>query len=303
MALIQLFLKYLVGLFLLSFFIWRYLFRIKLPKDLTFEFSWFYVLLAISIIILHIYIIYRKIYPPNPPKNRVIIKLLEITYKINDYVYSVYTEIFSRVIDFYFVKVCLVNIGDFLIMNTGVSFRGKKYFVEKQYLYIFFNVIPRFIVVLCFSLDVCWFNRMEYFYIAVYLLILPLLLNVILFLLPHMAKALQEHVRYYVNVDKILLEPVIDNIQMCYYKFKWKDPNIEQKKELNLPHMENSFMFALDILSGCSEVNKLDEFKKIKLVNIFIHVLYVIAWGYTLFKVCFSLISLLICIYIFFTIF
>lgn len=81
MKTVQLFLKYLVGLLIISFFIWSYLLRDRLPKDLTFEFSLSYIVLAISMIILHIFLIYRKIYPPKELKksyNKIIVNITKV---------------------------------------------------------------------------------------------------------------------------------------------------------------------------------------------------------------------------------
>lgn len=289
MALIRLFLKYLIGLCIISFFIWLYLLRERLPKDLTFDFSLYYIVLAISMIILHIFLIYRKMYPPKAlPKNRVVLKLLSILLKLTDFLDSVYETIYLTIKELYIFRKFMIFIS------------GQLFFIERswpnQYIYIFLSIIPRFIVALCFFIDVCWFHRIEYFYIAVYLLILPLLLNIILYWVKKCAEDCRKEVLVYLIIDeKILLDPETSKT-FSVYSYKWKEPNMEQTALFTESYLINHDLFGSKILEGLLELMQFDSYKKTKLLSICLSLLYIIAWGYMIYKIIFSLILIVIAI-------
>lgn len=290
MALIRLFLKYLIALASMSFVFWRFFLRIRLPKDLTFEFSFYYIVLAIDIIILHIYIIYRKFYP-STGKLLIKLKIMPLVMFFIDSINDIYLKIYDYLKQYRLLTVVIERIADYFLLIP----------VEKlYYIYIIFNIIPRYLVALVFFIEVSYYNHMEYFYKSFFLLLLPILLKITLYYFKHWSDTMQSDIAEY--VDRHVEEVIIDNIEYYHITFKWKK-NITPPEGYDIDYFKYYDVFAARIRKGVLYINEASDGFKIKLAESLISCIYIVTWGYTLFKLFLSFISLLICINIFFSIF
>lgn len=211
---------------------------------------------------------------------------MSILLKFNDYLDSVYETIHVTLKELYIFRKCIMVLGDKLFCSNKA----------KTIYNIFLNIIPRFIVALCFFIDVCWFHRMEYFYIAVYLLILPLLLKIILYWLKKCGEDCRKEVLVYLILnEKILFDSETFTV-FSAYSYKWKDPNMEQTDLYNEFNLINHDLLGIKLLAGLLELMQFDSYKKTNLLSICISLLYIIAWGYIIYKIIFSLILIVIAI-------
>jgi hypothetical protein len=178
-----------------------------------------YLLLAFIGIIIIIFIIYNRLHLRVPRElpliltenniliyayiycNILIIFLLNIyNYKknssTNDFIKKLnhfYDEIIFTVFDF-------LDTFIWFWYKTRLTLLSKKFFYKafknynNQYkkLYIYVNIIPRFITIFFFCLDILYFQKLHYFYLALISLLIPLLFNIGMYcLLQYFTEALK----------------------------------------------------------------------------------------------------------------
>ena len=174
----QTFLQYLfvlLGFSLLCYYIWFRILRDRAPQIIPFETSWISFILVLIICLTYLYIIIR-IYQPKSP-HPYVLKLLEVIKKIY-YPLIVLDKVFkSNVV----IKKIIIKL---LFYGSLFTKKYKLYLYMNQNVFqlVFFH-LPKFILLFVFCLDVFYFNEIKLFYYFIWLTLLPILFDYILYLI------------------------------------------------------------------------------------------------------------------------
>ena len=154
-----------VGILMVSWIIWIRFIRERLPKDIPFDLSEIRFYLIAYACIIYLIIIYSLLSLREP--NIIIKKLVEILFlplvtfdkfiKNNKYITAKYIKFLEK-----YIKPKLVTTSWFVRLH-----------IENRY--IFITIVPRCILILILLVEVFYFKRIEIFYSAIILGILPLL--------------------------------------------------------------------------------------------------------------------------------
>ncbi len=163
----------------------------RLPKDIPKDHNIYWICFGICVISFHVFRLYSLLKKPNTEtsKNPIILKILQIVQpkisKILDFLQKGITWYFESLQTMY---VALAHRYSFIgiILETCCEILTK---YQTKYVHIWllciFDYFPRVIVAFFFFIDVCIYNRFYYFYNSIWLLIFPLLINVLFFSLKH----------------------------------------------------------------------------------------------------------------------
>ena len=174
----QTFLQYLfvlLGFSLLCYYIWFRILRDRAPQIIPFETSWISFLIVLIICLTYIYIIIR-IYKPKPP-HPYVLKLLEVIRKLY-YPIKVLNETFRTN---YQVKK-LVFIILFYFNIFVYKYQLFNYNNQKKFQILFFYG-PTFILLFIFVVDIFYFHQIKIFYYFLFLSILPMIFDYLLYLI------------------------------------------------------------------------------------------------------------------------
>jgi hypothetical protein len=137
------------------------------------------------------------------------------------------------------------------------------------------NALPRIIISIFFLVDVFYFHKFHYFYLSLYLLILPLLYRALSYiLLQHYITSMDAMNRY------LIIENVPNDDNKTLKKFSFVDPN---NSNSDLAEYLEYMYFPVASLPGL--FTKMDTFKEkiMDKVNPIVYLINIIGWGYLFF--------------------
>jgi hypothetical protein len=178
-------------LLFLMLYLWLRFFRERLPRDIPFNLTIILFIILCLICIGYLLIIIQMIKPRVPNKYILIIinKLVKIT-QIMDNVDSIIKNNtgFNTSLNTFFYKIIIL----FKLYKTN----------NNRYFYIILNLIPKVCLLLLFSLDIFFLKKMELFYKYIFIGIIPLIYDYIVY---SIAKALASLItdlekNYYVKI-------------------------------------------------------------------------------------------------------
>jgi hypothetical protein len=157
------------GFIIILFILWNYLIRVRLPKDITSSIPsnyilFYYILMFLTFMYLTLKIII-EFYVGSPQHLKIIKYLNEV--KENSLLEA---DNFIR-----------NKIENLLAFQQKLFLYFYEHLLFVQYVYVFFMLVPKIIVVSLFLVDVLYLNMINYFYKALPLLLLPLITRYIIF--------------------------------------------------------------------------------------------------------------------------
>jgi hypothetical protein len=221
-------LLFLIGLFLISWFIWIKFLRGRLPKDIPYLLTEerFYILILICLV--YLYLIKKLLFP----------KYKE-NYIIKDKLYNLSESIFKP---FYVVDEKMKE--NKYILKKIINFLDKLALKDVNYLnllkeFYFMNLMPRLVLVLILLIDIFFFYKISIFYKFVILSILPLLLRFKKFQIKESEKS---YINYY---EKIIGIENIELIDVRSYDEdeEYEDEENEDYKPLGIYHDKEISVF------------------------------------------------------------
>jgi len=164
----------------------------------------------------------------------------------------------------------LPNYGDLLHMLCNWLYHNTQY---GRHLVITLVCIPKIVVAIFFIVDVLYFKRFEYFYLSLYLLLLPLIYRLLTYLL---AKYYEFN---YPKFEEILIIKDIgtDADGNLYKVYDFIDENLSAEYDL-LHYLQNVY-YPIDKLVIYLEALRRLKDKYDSYTNIFVYSMYSIGWG------------------------
>ena len=142
-------------------------------------------------------------------------------------------------------------------------------------LFIFIAYFVRLFVVIVFLIDVFWFFRFDYFYKVLVFLCIPLIINVLFFLLNDFASNL-DNAKSFLIIESMGVDEE-SNLPITNYR---KSPGNE---DIDLAYHVQQFILCNKVNGYLEEYKVLLDYYSIRL-NIIIYSLYLTGWLYILFQ-------------------
>lgn len=137
---------------------------------------------------------------------------------------------------------------------------------------ILLDIIPRGIVLILFLIDIFWFQKFYYFYCAIPLLLLPLLFNILFYML------LEFHITNIVSLEnRLIINFDVEN-RKCTYKFVDDVILPEFVKDLK-DFMLNHYLPLKDIPEMLNQFTMQKKMLKLNWITILITFCYAIGWS------------------------
>ena len=212
-------------LFLCSISVYIQYFRPRLPKDIPYSLDDFYFYILLGICLSYMYIIYRSIYPKNPPQfivdlaKKIANPFINLHSKIiyHPKIYSIYYDIlYKKIIPKFF----------FLSYN------------RKKNVYFVVKFLPRILLLSIFILDIFLFQKIKIFYYFLPINIILLLFLYFIITLKNskefLIQKLESCYSYILieeennNIPKVLWEDIIDN----FGRKKYNELSFSEKIEI-----------------------------------------------------------------------
>lgn len=190
-----------LGLILIGWTIFNRLFRIRLPRELPTEMTsyWqlFYILIFVSALINCIAIVYILLRKPTNTSNTWLTKLLT---RIGEWYYYPYKTAYDALV-FYILPSKVIMRLDGLLLDIGDYIFTKANNEDRFIILVCTEIIPTFIVATTLCIDVYYFGKFQYFYVALYLLIIPLAWKALLYMLKEIAQSNINTLKKYIRID------------------------------------------------------------------------------------------------------
>jgi len=257
-----------LGFIPILYLIYRRVFYIRTPKNLLFD-PKDITLLQIGIyfwlMTIFSYLLYKycqKTWFPKEPSPFVRFWL---------YQWSLYLD--RRANGFYKLSRYIYPFSTLFLQNICVLF--SRYSSYSNIFVFMTNALPRIIISIFFLVDVFYFHKFHYFYLSLYLLILPLLYRSLSYiLLQHYITSMDAMNRY------LIIEDVPNDDNKTLKNFSFVDPN---NSNSDLAEYLEYMYFPVARLPGL--FTKLDTFKEeiMDKVNPIVYLTNIIGWGYLFF--------------------
>lgn len=261
-----------LGLLFLTFILWNRFIRERLPRDLyihVYSLRFFITIIILLGLFVLLILSIKNIFSVETKS------FLGVLLK-NKYIAYIYNDIIVPIIEgpkqiykwlYNFIEI------SFLIEPIHKIFFEFNIYNYCKYILLFLN-IWRIIFVICFMLDVFYFQKFHYIYKIIYILIIPLLSNFILFMIDHHAKSLVEYLSTFVIIGFSEEEKGFTIEKNPSYKKDLKDDIIINFGELYINAQYTAKTFI--------HLNELKENVK-NYLNIFFTTLYLIGWSFCLY--------------------
>lgn len=281
---IFLILKLALGLFIVLYVLYRRLYLVRLPKDLYIITNnqikiTFLVIIWITVIILA-YIIYQNIsilYNKKVAESYLKKKMLQISTIIENAIdkslYELYYFI-GYILDKTYFRNSSVSPYDII---SYISRKFYKYFSKQpEYYLLFILYFIRFVILLCFLIDVFIYFRLELMYKSLYLLCISLLIKLLLFILRDFASNLELIRAFLIIEDSGINEE--SGLPLTTYSFK------EEYQKLN-PSLDYYAVQFILIQKVSGYLEMYDRYSRYfsPRFNILICLLYLLGWLYVLY--------------------
>jgi hypothetical protein len=257
-----------LGLLLILNILYTRFFLVRLPKDLHFIFSDIinYKLLYIVIlgIVLSFSILIANI-------------LLLLNYTPKKSFWSNFAEKISELITNAFYSV--YSLLEYIVKDgydklSYISQKFYKYFSPfSETFFLFFLYSIRFIILICFLIDIFFFFRLNYFYISLNLLSISLCIRLLFFILEETASNLND-IQSFLNITPLGIDEET-NLPITKYSLK------EDYKNHNLNYFISQYILCNKLSGYLENYHKYSRFFSPR-INIFIYSLYLFGWSYIL---------------------
>jgi hypothetical protein len=275
------------GLLFIGYIFYRRVIKERIPHNITFEFNTLgFISITICILLLSLTLI------------KDVIKLLSIEIPLNNsWISKKLIEIFSIL-----QKALDKNIEillKFSIIKHMIFFLSNLAMPLSQYLkwiYYFGILVPKAIIAVLLFLDVYIFNYFHYFYKALPILLLPLFINVIIYIFYFWAEQLRQEVKKYITIET-LHEDTFINTNEPYIIIDSTSEDIKKKicrYQKNIPATEQNFeylsiyveMYMLSMYLFSFEFSFKENSKKcwIIVIHCIINMLLIVTWIYYVIK-------------------
>jgi len=266
---------FLMGLFIIGFIVWNRFIRVRLPKEILATDSTLIILSVICLCLCFLFLFLSNIllteYKNKNKESWInkIILLVNNKYYYNKFInfiinrviqapIFVYNEIYKRV----FMRPLIEYVG------THLSTKLSNY---KKIFYFIVFVIPKMIVSVCFLIDVAIYKEFFYFYNSLGLLIIPLILNVVLFIIKHHAIRQRDRIEYFFVFEETETK--------VYISFQPHLTTEERKFGLKIDSeswyfLNKTFIFIEDFVTQITEIKYFYDFK----VNVIYYGMYFVGF-------------------------
>jgi hypothetical protein len=192
------------GLFICTFIFYIRIILDRIPHEI--DFSWniykFIVFFFLTVIIL--FLLKKKIFSKQKTNRfiewinkNLLIKIITLYDSSLKKVYFHFIEWQNNIIKD-FLQYCIFNLANFLELEII-----RKHAYSSLIIYYFFVIIPRIIVLHCFLVDVIIFQKFYYMYKTIWLLIIPLIWNIIYYIIKEHANTQFLGFNLYLNIEII----------------------------------------------------------------------------------------------------
>jgi hypothetical protein len=169
-------------------------------------------------------------------------------------------------------------LSEYILPNYGALLNRLCHWLYKYHRYcrqivLVFVCLPKIVVAIFFIIDVFYFNRFEYFYLSLYLLILPLIYRLLTYLL---AKFYNTNYPEFLNILTITEHHDAAGDVFKTFEFKDEDARLEYDLEdflFNVYDPVDKLPIALNALKILKE-------KYTLYTNLLVYSMYSIGWGY-----------------------
>jgi len=263
------------GIIIICFIFWSRLIRVRLPKEILTDGSPVEILgvtcLFLLFLILFLYSS-NKILPRKKNKeswvNKIILYISKnyylnqflsfIIYRVIQGPIFVYNEIYKRV----YMRPVIEYIGSHL------SAKLNNY---KEIFYVIVFVIPKIIPSICFFIDIVVYKEFFYFYNSLVLLIIPLIINVILFVIQDHSLKQKDRIEHFF---------IFEEVDTKVYISLQHDLTVEDREfAINassdaLYYVRLSYIFIDNFVNQINEIKNLYKYE----INIFYYGMYLIGF-------------------------
>lgn len=271
---------------IIGFIFYTRLFIERWPRDLI-QFHWSLLLLSSSLIIFNICFLVQKI-----TKLKTVYQQQEATEKSITVSQTIFKIMINRILERFqkFLQAIQENYKQ-LVLNSIQNITFYNYFfqlgilihnnipVKKLYFYIF--LLPKFIPILVFFIDVCFFYKICYFYKVLWLYLIPLIGRIFRFTYTSIMEYIlkKEKEEFIIITDPLPYdkeeEPYGDEIIQV---FEWYFP--EQHMHHNLEELKEEYIISRRLYHFYNFLYKLENRGFSIIFNILITVLTLIIWFY-----------------------
>jgi hypothetical protein len=194
-------LTFFIGFLIIGFIFWNRFLRVRLPKEiLATDFiiqRLVIICLFIFFFILFIYNLYKIIAKKNSNKSFI----TKVNFYLSNSIYfnKILSFIINRIIrapifvyDEIYKRVYMRPLLEYIGINLSLKLDD-----YKKLFYFMTFVVPKMIVSICFFIDVILYKEFLYFYYSLWLLVIPLLSNIILFIIQHHAIKRKDYIEHF----------------------------------------------------------------------------------------------------------
>lgn len=263
-----------IGIAITSFIIHRRLLVVRIPHEIKFKFNWILIIIAIFIITLSGISLYKQIYWNKEPSERMI-KLLKPIIRLNKQIKISLEELFKIFERSYYIRDTISRIGD-IYSNITIARQIK-------YIHFICNIFPRPIIAIALFSDIVIFNKFEYLYKVLILLLIPLIFKFIIYITSTWALHCYKETLEYLDVEEISYKRDDYYEYECNYMLKVGLEHIQSKENF----MELIRMHELCLRILAFELSLINQDKKIffRICTGIINIIYIVSWGYMLIQI------------------
>ena len=254
-------------------------FRERVDHALTFEFSYIYYFFSLFMLVLYIMSL-LKLYEKNSldkDSNKSKIKNF-FKYILNEILEIYYNGL--KIMANLFFRSSILQFFDSHVhyIYNYFLFPYSHYY---QYIYFFIYIFPRILLSTAFFIDVIIFHYMCYLYKILWIVWIPLLFRIILYLLMHWGENFMNH---YLEIFEILEKGCRNGKKYCNFNIK------DESKQIYSFEMYQHLMIISDCLFDFQTLlSQAKTQKLIKYLLTFIFIIYITIWVYIFFQLSISL--------------
>lgn len=282
------------GMIISLYFIWIRLLKVRLPHEITFNWSLGGFILNLFLFSIFAYLLIKKIYTQESQKKIVLLLKEKIIIPLSNLLLLWYQNSLQKVLDFFLADLPLPNYQDkiqeifmpffykFAEKLNNINTKAKFFFVILSLIYI-----PRLIVVLSFSYDIIIIQKISFFYNTLWILLLPFLWNISYAIIKHIYLQYMEIIRatYILSFIPIKAgEKSGFTVKMTRSK---ESPGLPEEVENNIKdfYLKACVPIRIHFIELYDQQVIQQKYKSIKGLSIIIIGLYVLCFGYLALKI------------------
>lgn len=246
--------SFIFTILLTMWIIWSRFIRERLPKDITFEYFNIYIVillfLSTSLILMYYLLTLLKVIPNPKSKFSLFIqhtfnhlkkkpRFIVINNFINEHILEGPSNTYKIIYEYVYIKPFIHQIG------SKLSYHFSDYPLVP---YVIAYIIPKTLPWIILLIEITLFQHIEYFYKVIIIFIVPLIFNIMLFIIKqHAIESIQIYEKYY---DFVVTEDTIH-----VFLKQSSDAEFKEKQDFLLPTAANYWEFFQDLYNVTYQIN------------------------------------------------